>query len=242
MTDANRFRGPAPLHHTLLSGCKTTGITLQTLHPRHFDRGIILAQTSYPGFDFEATNVGQLEALVTPRAAEMLVQGIKDRVFVTPLQHVGWHKHDQQLELRYAPKITTEDRHINWDKWTSEMILRRHEVIGPLWNFAQSSIAGNSRTQRIIWTSGFNKLQRSNENFSSPGHPVLKSADPTTQNSQSMLIQSCDGYTLQADDAKIEGGRTERISIASRRAGMVENPEQPEASPKGSAWFRSRLE
>ena len=242
MTDASSFRGPAPLHHTLLCGCKTTGITLQTLHPRHFDRGTILAQTPYPGFDFEAANVGQLEALVTPKAAEMLVRGIRDRLFVPPLQDVGWHTDNQQLKLRHAPKITTEDRHIDWDNWTSEKILRRHQVIGPLWNFAQSSIAGNTSKRRIIWTSGFSKSPQSGEELSSPGHPILRCTDPGAQNSQSMLIQTCDGHTLQTDDAKIEGGRIEKVSNASRRAGMIENPEQSEALPQNPAWFRSHLE
>ena len=241
MTDVCSFRGPAPLHHTLLSDCKTTGITLQTLHPKRFDRGTILAQTPYPGFNHEATSVSRLEALVAPRAAEMLVQGIKDRVFVPPLQHVGWYK-DQHSELRYAPKITTEDRHINWDKWTAEEILRRHQVIGPLWNFAQSLTAGKTRSQRIIWTSGFSKVLQSNEKSSSPGYPILKNTDPRSQDSQSMLIQTCDGCTLQTDDAKIEGGTIERISIASRRAGMIEDPKQQEASFSESACFRSPLE
>ncbi len=185
----------------------------------------------------------QLEALVTPKAAEMLTQGIRDHIFVPPLQDVGWHKGDRQsTELRHAPKITTEDRHIDWEKWTAENILRRHQVIGPLWNFAQSSVAGKSRTQRIIWTSGFSKLPHSDEKLPRPGHPVLKSLKSTTHNSQSLLVQTCDGYNLQADEAKIEGGRVENVSIASSRAGMIELPDKLETLPQGAAYFRTRLE
>lgn len=178
-----------------------------------------------------------------PKAAEMLVQGIRDRTFVHPLQDVGWHKNDRQLtELRHAPKITTEDRHIDWEKWTAEEILRRHRVIGPLWNFAQSSTAGQSRTQRIIWTSGFSKVPHGDKNLLRPGHPILKSLDSAIQKSQSVFIRTCDGYILQTDEAKIEGGRAEKVSVASRRAGMIELSDKPETLPQSSACFRSFLE
>ena len=231
------------MHHTLLSGSKTIGITLQTLHPKHFDRGIILAQTPYPGFIHAATSVSQLEALVTPKAADMLVQGIRDRIFVPPLQDVGWQKDDQQfVELRHAPKITTEDRHIDWEKWTAEDILRRHEAIGPLWNFARSSTSSKSGRQRIIWTSGFSRPPQGGSNLPRPGHPILKSLTSTAQDSHSMLVRTCDGYTLQVDNAKIEGGQVEKVSTASRRGGMIELPEKLENVPQSSVLFRSRLE
>ena len=242
IADTYSFRGPAPLHHTLLSDCKTTGITLQTLHPKHFDRGIILAQTPYPGFNHEAITVSELEALVTPKAAEILVQGIRDRIFVPPLQDVGWHQDDRQLtELRHAPKITPEDRHIDWNKWTAKEILRKQQVIGPLWNFAQSSVAGRIRMQRIIWTSGFSTLPHNDQRNLRPGHPSLKSFSSITQHSHGMFVQTCDGYTLQVDEAKIEGGRSEKVSAAFRRAGMIEPSEELEVLPESSIWFRGSL-
>ena len=232
------FRGPAPLHHILLSGCKTVGITLQTLHRKHFDHGTILAQTSYPGFDHKATNVSQLEALVTPKAAEMLVLGIKDRIFVPPLLDVGWYEHTQQLvDLRHAPKITTEDRHIDWKNWTAEEILRRHQIIGPLWSFAQGSNEGKAHRKRIIWTTGFSKVHCDGTAFQSPGHPFLKTIGATGQNLQILLLHTCDGYLLQVNEAKIEGGRVGRIAAASKRAGMVDD-NLPQSSPR----FRSHLE
>ena len=216
---------------------------MQTLHPKDFDRGTILAQTPYPGLSHEATNVNQLEALITPKAAEMLVQGIRDRIFVPPLHDVGWHEDDPQLtELRHAPKITPEDRHIDWGKWTAEEILRRHQVIGPLWNFAQSSAAGKIRTQRIIWPSGFSKLPHSDENILRPGHPILQSLDFPAENPRSLLIRTCDGFTLQTDEVKIEGGRVENASVACKRAGMIGLLDILENLPQGSSFFRSRLE
>ncbi len=240
--DTYSFRGPAPLHHTLLSGCKATGITLQTLHPKHFDRGVILAQTPYPGFNHEATTVSELEALVTPKATEMLVKGVRGRIFVPPLQDVGWDKdHQQSTELRHAPKITTEDRHIDWNKWTAKEILQRQKVIGPLWNFARSSVAGRTRMQRIIWTSGFSTVPNSDQKTLRPGHPSLKSLGSIARDSHSMLVQTRDGYTLQVDEAKVEGGKAEKVSAASRRAGMIELSEPLEVSPESSIWFRGPL-
>jgi methionyl-tRNA formyltransferase len=43
------LRGAAPIEHAILSGRNYTGVSVQTLHPLHFDHGVVLAQTPAPG-------------------------------------------------------------------------------------------------------------------------------------------------------------------------------------------------
>jgi methionyl-tRNA formyltransferase len=134
LISSHSYRGPAPLHHTILEGESHTGITLQTLDEKSFDHGTILAQTPQDGLleipdPFNCTHQNLLD-LVTPKAAEMLVQGIRDKVFVPPLQDVGWYHPERLL---HAPKITSEHRKINWKHWKPSKIHRHHRALGRLW-------------------------------------------------------------------------------------------------------------
>jgi len=128
------FRGPAPLQHTLISGEKYTGVTLQTLDEKTFDHGLILAQTPLPGLpipNHSQCTYPELLDFVTPKAAEILIQGLRDRVFVPPLADI--RPQGSEHDIKHAPKITPEDRHIDWRSWTSVTIGRRHRALGRLW-------------------------------------------------------------------------------------------------------------
>ncbi|RFU29656.1 hypothetical protein B7463_g6683, partial [Scytalidium lignicola] len=140
------FRGPAPLQHTLLSGEEYTGVTLQTLDEKTFDHGKILAQTPFPGLKIpnaSSCTYPQLLEFISPKAAELLVQGIRDRVFDPPLLEVGWHKPvDPNEKFKHASKITPEDRQLDMSSWTSVEIERRSRVLGRLWSRAVVSSSG----------------------------------------------------------------------------------------------------
>lgn len=214
---------------------------MQTLHPEEFDRGQILAQSDYPGFKHSCDNVPDLEAMISQKAAEMFVQGLRDLVFVPPRQDVGWYNIRSSTQpIRYAPKITPEDRHIDWETWPAKRILRTHQIIGPLWNIAEAVKDGKPLAKRVIWPSGFTKLTSDMDTFTQPGHPVLHGLRSGTK---SVLIRTCDGHTLQVNDAKIEGGR----NIASachdfKKFGMVSYPDESSATSQSFAPFRKRLQ
>jgi methionyl-tRNA formyltransferase len=161
LTYFTSFRGPAPLHHTLLAGETHTGVTLQTLHPEKFDHGAILAQTP----PLKIPNASQctyqeLLEFITPKAAEVLVQGIRDRLFIPDRNRQERSQHNDSgrgmssssssetgRPLRHAPKITTEDRYIDWKKSTED-ILRRDRVLGRLWTFCQPK--GRPKTRIVL--------------------------------------------------------------------------------------------
>lgn len=134
LTRCNSFRGPAPLQHIIMSGHPYTGVSLQTLDEKDFDHGVILAQTPQEdthGVNHERSTYQELLERVTPMAANMLVQGIRDKVYVPPYTDRGWY-HPQKVKR--APKVTVADREINWKQWSSILIDRRARALGRLWN------------------------------------------------------------------------------------------------------------
>ncbi|KAG9966120.1 Formyltransferase, partial [Aureobasidium melanogenum] len=158
--------GPAPLHHTLLRRLSKTGVTLQTLHPKHFDQGRIIDQTSASGLsipDEASATLDSLLAWIGPLGADMLYTNIMNGNFVTDTdkkpaasRSLKNTKNDLFGQLdgsaeypRHARKIITEDRHVNF-RWPSSEILLRDRVLGRL--FALDT--GLAPTKRITF-SGF---------------------------------------------------------------------------------------
>ena len=223
------FRGSAPLHHTLLAGCRKTGISLQTLHPKHFDHGIILAQTPLPGFDIplpDEISVEDLLKIVTPKAAEMLIQGLRNRVYVPPLIDVGPQSESISRTLtRPANKIMPEDKHIDWTTWTSQQILTRHRVLGPLWNRATGRSYAGAPEKRIIWTSGFRIVSARLEDLT----PGLSLATVGCGGEDSIYVKTIDGHILEAELAKIEGDQTGPARLVARKAKLITDQLEPES-------------
>lgn len=243
------FHGPAPLHHTLLENCSRTGVTLQTMHPRHFDQGAILDQAPFPGFEHGCTTVPELSAKMGPLGAAMLLKAIRNRTFVPPLEIKGWahqqyHHHHQASHddhdnnnsnnghlIRAAPKITSKDSHIDWSTWSAEEILRKQEIVGPLWNSIHQLDLRKNETQprqrRVIWSTGFKKApppassspQGSSSSFSSSSissslsntgtlSSTSLSSHPPNQRSDSLInITTQDGQVLQAEKVTLDGER-----------------------------------
>ncbi|KAK1543194.1 formyl transferase [Colletotrichum paranaense] len=150
------FRGPAPLQHTLLQGRTHTGITLQTLDHKDFDHGDILAQTPLPGIPIpENCSTQQLLDIVTPPAAEMLVDGLHRGLHVPPHVNVGWKQstwgfmEDSFGAPPHAPKITNHDRWIAWSKWTADEIATRQRVLGGVWSSAISQTTGTEKRIKL---------------------------------------------------------------------------------------------
>lgn len=132
-----------------MAGDLQTGVTLQTLDTKHFDRGLILDQTS--PFDIPyPCDITRLLSLASERGAQLLADGIRSRLFVPPLMEAPICKHIHAS--RHAPKIQTEDRHPDWLTWSGEKIRRYQGAVGPLWNTASTSTQFSQR-KRVILTS-----------------------------------------------------------------------------------------
>ncbi|PYH46104.1 methionyl-tRNA formyltransferase [Aspergillus saccharolyticus JOP 1030-1] len=226
------FRGPAPLHHTLLNGRTRTGITLQTLHLKHFDHGTILAQTPAPGFDIPtpaSCTVPDLLNVVAPKGAEILVAGIREGLFVPPVKDAGWRSTVNDSPLIHATKIVPEDRHIDWTNWTLHEIQRRHQVLGPLWSkslVAHGTSDGKPVFQhrRVIF-SGFEEVEllKGCDQFSVvPGLPFVDGAHPIElDKGNGVYVFTRDRKLVKIHYMKVEGELNADALRAARKARMI---------------------
>ena len=126
------LRGPAPIIHALLKEKQHTGVTLQTMHPTMFDHGTILAQTEKIPLRPTSTPDELLQKL-GPLGAGLLCRGIETGLFLQP-RDIDLTSNLNPTEHDFAPKITLEDRHIDWATWTAHEILLRDRVLGELWD------------------------------------------------------------------------------------------------------------
>jgi len=228
------FRGAAPLHHTLLAGKTQTGITLQTLHHEKFDRGLILDQTPLPGFDIphpQICTVPELLELVSHKGAKMLVNGIRNRIFVPPVQTIQQGALDDESEPIHATKITPEDRHVQWEKWDREHIIRRNRVLGPLWNNAivmnesAKEIDDLFQTKRVV----LNSIQEIHKNSQFeqfrllPGVPFTLAKKNPENKENSLYVYSRDLKLLRLCEITVEGEQISDGFRAAKKAQMFSN-------------------
>jgi methionyl-tRNA formyltransferase len=113
------LRGPAPIEHAILERREHTGVSIQTLHPRHFDQGTVLAQTPAPGILIPRTaTAAALETQLATQGAQMLLDALKEGKHIPPHQDVGWYNG----LISHAPKTTKQDRFVRFaDKTLDEM-------------------------------------------------------------------------------------------------------------------------
>ncbi|KAL4881461.1 formyl transferase [Aspergillus karnatakaensis] len=226
------FRGPAPLHHTLLAGRTTTGVTLQTLHLKNFDHGVILAQTPPPGFEIphpDSCTVPDLLKIVSPKGADILVEGIRKGLFVAPLKDVGWYSPKQHEDLIHAAKIKPEDRHIDWASWTGADISRRHRVLGPLWSrslvISESSGPIPTFQQRRVILTNFEEVQplEGCDSFALvPGLPFIDGEHTVDVNSdKGVYVFTRDGKLIRIHQMKVEGQPNADALRAALKARMI---------------------
>jgi methionyl-tRNA formyltransferase len=113
------LRGPAPIEHAILQRREHTGVSIQTLHPRHFDQGTVLAQTPAPGIPIPPmATAAELETQLAAQGAKMLLDVLKRGKHIPPHQDVGWY----HGSVSHATKTTKQDRHVAFaDKTFDEM-------------------------------------------------------------------------------------------------------------------------
>ena len=221
--DQFSLRGAAPLIHTLLQQRQHTGVTVQTLHPTKMDHGIILAQTPSPGLRYNTNSIAELTSFIAPKGADLLAESIRKGLFVPPLAPVGWCSDEQSKLLTAAPKITKEDRRVQWQSWTADEILQRASVIGPLFNTIVAPPNGEVPEKRIIWTSGFQKSNLELGHDTVLGKPILVS---NAEHGTKVLFPTVDNQLLEAKTAKFEGHADNDIHTTAAKAKLFTSPDR----------------
>ncbi|XP_076984331.1 methionyl-tRNA formyltransferase, mitochondrial isoform X2 [Tamandua tetradactyla] len=118
-----RWRGPAPIIHTVLHGDTVTGVTIMQIRPKRFDVGPILKQETLPVPP--KSTAKELEAVLSRLGATMLISVLKN------LPESLNNGRQQPTEgATYAPKISSGTSCIKWEEQTSEQILRLYRAIG----------------------------------------------------------------------------------------------------------------
>jgi methionyl-tRNA formyltransferase len=116
-----QYRGAAPINWAIINGEKETGVT--TFKLKHeIDTGDILLQEKIAIGDRETA--GELHDRVKEIGAELLLQTIDklshNKLQETPQSIISGTSGDQR-HLHPAPKISTEDCEIKWEKRTDEI-------------------------------------------------------------------------------------------------------------------------
>lgn len=203
------LRGAAPIEHALLKRREVTGVSLQTMHPTKFDHGVVLAQSEevpirYTSRHYEGPQ--QLQKKLRTLGAGLLRKGIEEAIFVPPLQDARAGMPDP-LQIDPAPKITPQDRQIDWKTWTADEIQFRDIVLGQLWDTQTfprcfEPQAAPAKPKRITFIGPWSKIE-SEQHAGSMGEPQLIRSG--FHNGLSLGIKTVDGCVVAPRSATIEG-------------------------------------
>ncbi|CAI5792660.1 methionyl-tRNA formyltransferase, mitochondrial [Podarcis lilfordi] len=120
-----RWRGPAPIIHTVLHGDTVTGVTIMQIRPKRFDVGPIIKQETFTVPP--CCSAKELESMLSKLGASMLISVLKN------LPDSLRNKTEQPKEgATFAPKASIAMSCIQWEEQTSEQIMRMHRALGAM--------------------------------------------------------------------------------------------------------------
>uniref|UniRef100_A0A8C8B7Q2 Methionyl-tRNA formyltransferase, mitochondrial n=1 Tax=Otus sunia TaxID=257818 RepID=A0A8C8B7Q2_9STRI len=120
-----RWRGPAPVIHTVLHGDKVTGVTIMEIRPKRFDVGPIIKQEEFAVPPH--CTAKELEVMLSKMGANMLISVLKN------LPESLKNKKEQPKEgVTFAPKISIAKSCIKWEEQTAAQIIQLHRAIGSM--------------------------------------------------------------------------------------------------------------
>ncbi|XP_048041040.1 methionyl-tRNA formyltransferase, mitochondrial [Megalobrama amblycephala] len=118
-----RWRGPAPVFHTILHGDSVTGVTIMQIRPKRFDVGPILQQELYEiPKNCTADELGATLAVVGSR---MLMDTLKHLP-----ERIANRKEQPKEGASFAPKISSRMAWIIWEEHSCDYIDRLFRAIG----------------------------------------------------------------------------------------------------------------
>lgn len=118
-----RWRGPAPVFHTILQGDTVTGVSIMQIRPLRFDVGPILQQELYEvPPNCTADELGQKLAAM---GARMLMDTLKNLP-----ERISQRKEQSKEGATFAPKISVSMGWLVWEDQTCVQIDRLYRAIG----------------------------------------------------------------------------------------------------------------
>ena len=183
------------------------------MHPNRFDHGAVLAQTPAPGIQIPQHATPDLMVkLLGPLGAEILSRSIEHGVSLRrPTKETS--EGIEPSVHSHAPKITPEDRHIDWRSWSAEEVLRRDRVLGRLWDtetYTQCMRGQAQEPKRVTFFGPWRKLTdegmlQVEDHGRSPGKPSV--FHPNSSQQPIFALRTLDGQHISPASATVEGGQ-----------------------------------
>jgi methionyl-tRNA formyltransferase len=120
-----KYRGPAPIHHTILNGDTETGISIIELDPKEFDAGRILKQSKFSIENHQSIVFRELHD-------QLAIQGGFE--LADTVEHLKEYQSQSVLQdpsrVSHAKKISKEMSIIDWNSHSSLQLDRMHRALG----------------------------------------------------------------------------------------------------------------
>ncbi|TPX38187.1 methionyl-tRNA formyltransferase [Synchytrium microbalum] len=118
-----RYRGAAPIQHSILNGETETGVSIIELHEEKFDAGRLLrqAQLAIP----LNVHYDQLHDQLAELGAQELISTLED----FPNHLLNAKLQDEAL-VSHAPKIQKSQAHVQWSQMSSHNVFRLYRAMG----------------------------------------------------------------------------------------------------------------
>ncbi|XP_044045069.1 methionyl-tRNA formyltransferase, mitochondrial isoform X2 [Siniperca chuatsi] len=118
-----RWRGPAPVFHTIMHGDTVTGVTIIQIRPHRFDVGPILNQELHQVP--EKCTADELGAVLATKGAHLLIDTL-----MTLSDRMAHKREQRQTGATFAPKISMSMSWMVWEEQTCDQIDRLYRAIG----------------------------------------------------------------------------------------------------------------
>lgn len=218
------LRGPAPLHHTLLNGLTSSGVSLQTLHPEHFDCGRILSTAAFDVPEGGQCSLQQLRDRAALIGADLLVDSLRKQLHVSSITSQSPDVSREVLKALpdgtiHARKICREDSHVDWLSWSSDRIFRTQRALGTIWSqWPLQQRPGKGQTSppeaRVQWH-GLHPTTPPNLGMNmQPGKLYTYTAKPENDK---LFLKTVNGELLTPESVTIEGRKREMPPSEARK-------------------------
>ncbi|KAH9499122.1 hypothetical protein Btru_006748 [Bulinus truncatus] len=117
-----RWRGAAPLHHTILNGDVKSGISIMCLKPKHFDSGPILKQKVLDiPFNYSLSGLRDFMSLEGGKQIIEVLSNLPEFIIAEQQQ--------SENDVTYAHKLKLTMSFIDWENQTLESIDRQYRAL-----------------------------------------------------------------------------------------------------------------
>ncbi|OBA21905.1 Formyltransferase [Metschnikowia bicuspidata var. bicuspidata NRRL YB-4993] len=180
-----KFSGSSPIQHALMEDCKSTGVTVQTLHPTKFDHGDIICQSEEVEILNDDKFVSLQEKLATV-GADLLADVVYSGSYTNP-------PHFQSLEqYSLAPKLSPAKSEVKWGQMSSRQVRRLNDALGPLHSYKYVDILKKKKP-----------LQGNFKVILDDIHELLTCAELDSLSTPGTFTLSADGLVVKTSDSYV---------------------------------------